>query len=178
MLRGAIVLSLLMAGCAPVLHGGGNVEHWRKDLRSCNTETLAFALIPDFGATKDFHMNKCMKERGWVKEAARVNGWIWTGPGSTMQLTRFADGVAQIVMLCPKGRTCETVTLVPEPADAVAWAYEAWPKEVSRRLDVLIVGDQEACEQVRQRDVAKDIPVTGACVGPRYFKRVPGPATQ
>lgn len=64
MRRGALVLSLLMAGCLRFGPAAGMSSTGIKDLRSCNTETQACALIPDFVATK-FSTNKCMKERGW-----------------------------------------------------------------------------------------------------------------
>jgi hypothetical protein len=69
LVRNTFVVALLssLAGCAPTLHGGGDAERWRTDSSTCHRETAAFSLIPDFGATKDFRMNKCMKERQWVR---------------------------------------------------------------------------------------------------------------
>ena len=166
----AVTTLLTLAGCAPALHGGGNVEQWRADLRTFNLETLGFGFIPDFGATKDFHLRKCMRERSWVK-TVDATGWAWTGVGSTLQLYRFSNGDQQMVFVCPSGNTCETVRASAAPADIETWTFRAWPSEVSRQLDVFIVGDQDACEVVRQRDAEQSIAVTPACEGPRYFER-------
>jgi hypothetical protein len=116
-------------------------------------------------------MNKCMKEHSWIK-TGELTGWVWIGPSATMQLYRWPEGVQQLLMLCPKRKPCETVSFVLEPTARIAWQYQAWPTEASRRLDVFIVGDQDTCEGVRKRDEAKSIPVTTACEGPRYFKPV------
>jgi hypothetical protein len=168
----ALTTLLTLAGCAPALHGAGNVEQWRADLRTCNLETLGFGFIPDFGVTKDFHLRKCMKERSWVK-TVDLTGWAWTGVGSTLQLYRFPNGDRQMVFVCPSRKTpCETVRASEAPADIETWTFRAWPGEVSRQLDVFIVGDQDACEVVRQRDAGQSIAVTPACEGPRYFERV------
>lgn len=171
--RIVVVLTTLLtlAGCAPTVHGGGDVEQWRADLRRCNLETLGFGFIPDFGATKDFHLRKCMKERSWVK-TVDLTGWAWTGAGSTLKLYRFPNGDRQMVFVCPNGQTCETVRASSTPTEIEAWTFRAWPDEVSRQLDVFIVGNQDACEVVRQRDAAQSIAVTSACDGPRYFERL------
>ncbi|MGH9892404.1 MAG: hypothetical protein ACREA0_10550 [bacterium] len=168
------VVALLLAGCAPTLHGGGHVEIWKADLQACNLETLAFGFIPDFGATKDFHLRKCMKERSWVD----LTGWAWTGPGATMQLHHFPNGDQQMVLVCPARKTCETVRPSPTPTDLVSWAFQAWPSEVSRQTDVVIVGDQASCEVVRQREASRGIPVAPNCEGPRFFERTIQEATK
>ena len=48
----------------------------------------------------------------------------------------------------------------------------------SRQFDVFILGDQDTCEVVRQRDATQSIAVTPACVGPRYFERVTQESTK
>jgi hypothetical protein len=95
-----------------------------------------------------------------------------------MLLYRFPNGDQQMVLMCPSVKSCETVRASSGPTDVVTWTYQAWPGEVSRQFDVFILGDQDTCEVVRQRDATQSIAVTPACEGPRYFERVTQESTK
>jgi hypothetical protein len=79
-MRLALVLALAvtLSGCVTgptILPGSaGTLDEMRADLMACEKENLAFALIPDFGSTANFHRRKCMRQRGWSAGADRGSG--------------------------------------------------------------------------------------------------------
>lgn len=78
MRRGALVLSLLMAGCLRFGPAAGMSSTGIKDLRSCNTETQACALIPDFVSDKVLHKQVYEGARlaaAFARKADHGTGW-------------------------------------------------------------------------------------------------------
>jgi hypothetical protein len=110
-MRFAITLTLAvfaLAGCVtgPQVLGGSDADYrqMRADLAACERENFAFALIPDFGSTANFHCRKCMRQRGWLAGADRGSG--------------IPDFYSAQASTCPKGYTwtgsgCSTETAAP-----------------------------------------------------------------
>jgi hypothetical protein len=114
-----------------------------------------------------------MERRGWV--ATPGGTWARLDPSGIRQLARYANGDEVISPACPIGLPCQPVIAVSEPAEWTAWTYKAWA-ERWRHVELVVVGDQGRCEEVRLRDAARYTNsgmIDPACRGPLYFKRPP-----